>query len=116
MPKKLWTSTIVCMVLTAMLVLQCFAPVFGAAAAEEGELIFLENYENIGEGEKPSYGSSNWTGDNGTAGYTVGVVQEENNKSLKISSVGTGATISTSLVIYRICLSIPAKHTLFIPA
>ena len=101
MPKKLGPVWIVCMVLTTMLVLQSYAPVFGAAAAEEGELVFLEDYESIGEGERPTYGSSNWTGDNGTAGYTVGVVQEENNKCLKIASVGKGTTISTSLVIYR---------------
>lgn len=86
-------------IMASLLLLQCGLPCLNASA-EEGELIFLEDYEGIAEGNRPEYGSANWTGDNGTGGYTVGAVKEDGNKALKISYTGTGATGIASLVTF----------------
>lgn len=99
MPNK----KIICAALASALTLQCFAPTASLSvfAAQAGELIFFENYDDIEEGKKPAYGSSGWTGDNATAGYTVGAVTDGEGKALKMAATGTGAAISTSLVLYR---------------
>lgn len=101
---------VVCAAMAAVMWLHAFVPIFADTISSKGELIFLEKYEGIETGEKPEYGTG-WSLDNLSSapfGYSIAVTQEsENNKSLLLSFLGSGAAVSGDVLICR-NVSIPA--------
>ena len=55
---------VICAAVSALLCIQAIMPVMGAELSGGGELIFLEDYESVAEGEKPEYSANGWSLDN----------------------------------------------------
>lgn len=104
-------------IISIFLSVMTLVPYGTVSFAENSQIIFKEDFQNLSEGSAPAYGTTNWTGDtSGThSECTIGVVNEHGNKSFKMSYTGTGKSISADPLIYRnISLGGDEKQTFYL--
>lgn len=90
------------LLIAASMTLSC-VPVLAQTADEEAAILFKEDYQSVAVGGKPTYGATNWSGDtSGSHGEcSIGVVDENGNKSFRMQYIGEGKSVTADPLVYR---------------